>query len=975
MTFRKHFDLNSFALLVENLRWSHNATRGGHPTVFSLRDANGCGYDLEIHKASMVLYRQDEADKRVELARLDHLWNIGTQYTIPRTLHITRNSAGEFEAGFDNIDSVIRCNDTTYTHLQSLTVTYGVYMHGYSVSLGALLLRDDLPAPCYSIPAGSGQVGLIDPELMLHPIRRNNWGTSTVEHLRNSGIQTRLIQSGETADQIAELDILLMPGFAVDERDLGPVLDFLRSGKTLVTVGPLHWNATTPDGQANLHRFFERILGIQKLPPEKSALVVETDQNGILSSLNRKQFALLQLLPQDNSIEKQTLPAYVERLNLATAKYDARNWISRPDRFTGAVVQQTTHHSGEFTGSRFLYIGLPSDTASSILPQLLTSLQKEPTSPLVSPVSQPAEIAVEVTRQNFFQYPGAIFGTLCFAGYYYLDDPIFVEDLEDSGIQVVCYCIPWLFKEKDGEVVDSNRLDQIVEKVGKIGKKLMLDPYAFNFNWKAFSWRPTAVPYHPEFEHRYTDALRKIAERYKDNPTLVAVWASSDTHDCNFRIDRSPAIRKLWADYLKNERKFTLEQLSQRYNRPVNSWDDIPQPTEDSQTPYNIGPLWDDYFSFHVHAYRNYLRHSIQTLRSVIPDLPIMVRGPFIDAALNMSIAAEFPRVAAHIECVETSINTEGFYRSYAQSFNIPITAENGWPKASAPATRMALADYLMGNYAAFTYSFAGPRWARESFPEFRQIAKVKREMAGAEYPQAELGLLLPDATLYASRPPNLSSIEKLPSLELTLERMSYPFTGVSAAFPRFEKIKVLLDSGSNYVFSPQLKEQLTDFIQRGGVFIGFPHSGSFCRDGSSGFLASLNIPARPGKYKIGAGTVILLDDVKHQNPKSLDRLFRQAGLVPTYTIDTSICNTLLDRGKTKYLILFDKTSKLVASFFHESTHQKVVDSLLPQRVTITPEFQFSHVTNAIDGASVPVKNGNITVEIPPTHFMILRFD
>lgn len=975
MTFRKNFDLNTFTLLVENLRWSHNASRGGHPTVFRLRDGGNRGYDLELRDGSMILSRQDGPGKRTELSRLDHLWDPGTQYTIPRTLLLTRNAAGEFEAGFDGIASRLRCRDTSYDHLQSLTVTYGVYMHGYSVSLGALLLRDDIPAAPRSIPAGTGRVGLIDPEPLLHPARRSNWGAATVEILRESGIPAQLIRAGQAAGKLDQLDLLLLPGFAIDERDLGPMLDFLRGGKTLVTVGPLHWKAVTPGGRADLHRFCERFLGTQGLPPEKFALVLEADRDGILSPLNRKQFDRLQLLPQDNSIEKQTLPAYVERLNLATAKYDAHNWISRLDRFTGAVIQQTTHRSGEFAGSRFLYIGLPSDATGPILPQLLSPLLREPAPPPFSPAARPAETAGEVTRKNFFQYPGAIFGTLCFAAYAYLDDPIFVEDLEHSGIQVVCYCVPWLLQEKDGEVVDWNRLDRIVEKVGKMGRKLMLDPYAFNFNWKAFSWRPTAVPYHPGFEQRYTDALRKITERYKNNPTRVAMWASSDTHDCDFRIDRSPEIRKLWADYLKNDRKFTLEQLSQRYNRPVKSWDDVPQPAEDPRIPYNIGPLWDDYFSFHVHAYRNYLRRSIRTLRSVIPDLPITVRGPFIDAALNMSIAAEFPRVATHIECVESSINTEGFYRSYAQSFKIPITAENGWPKASAPATRMALADYLMGNYAALTYSFAGPRWARESFPEFRQIAAVKREMAGAEYPQAELGLLLSDATLYASRPPNLFSIEKLPSLELTLEQMGYPFTGVSAAFPRFGNFKVLLDSGSNYVFSPQLKQQLTDFIRRGGVFIGFPHSGSFCRDGSSGFLTALNIPVRPGKYRIGAGTVILLDDVKRQNPKSLDRIFRQAGLVPPYTLDTSICNTLLERGGTKYLILFDKTPKLVGSFFQESTHQKVVDSLLPQRVTITPEFQFSHVSNAIDGVPIPVKNGNITVELPPTHFLILRFE
>lgn len=974
MTFRKNFDLNTFTLLVENLHWSHNAALGGHPTVFQLRDERDRGYDLEIRNGSMSLSRRDEAGKRTELARIDRLWNPGTQYTIPRTLLFTRNAAGEFEAGFDGLSSKLRCRDASYDHLRTLTVAYGVYMHGYGLSIKGLLLRDDLPAAPRSVPEGSGRVGVIDPEALLHPARRSNWGASTVEALRKSGIPTQWVRAGEAAGKLDRLDLLLLPGFAIAEQDLAPLLAFLRSGKTLVTVGPLQWKAVTPDGQAALHRFCERLLGTRGLPPEKSGLAPEISRDAALRPADLKSADHFQLLPQDNSVEKQTLPDYVERRNLVTAKYEANNWISRTDRFTGAVVQQTAHRAGEFAGCRFLYIGLPPEAVASALPRLLSPLLREPAPRPLPPARIPVPSA-EVTRQNFFNYPGAIFGALCFADYSYLDDPIFVEDLERSGIQVVCYCIPWLLQEKDGEVVDWNRLDQIVAQVGKMGRKLMLDPYAFNFNWKAFSWRPTDVPYHPEFEQRYTDALRKIAERYKNNPTLVAVWGSSHTNDSLFRVNRTPAIRKLWADYLKNDRKFTLEQLSRRYNRPIKSWDDLPQPEEDSRIPYNIGPLWDDYFSFHVHAYRNYLRRSIQALREVIPDLPIAVRGPFIDVALNMSIAAEFPRVAPHIECVETSIDTEGYFRSYALGFHVPITAENGWPKASAPATRMALADYLMGNYAAFTYSFNGPRWARESYPEFRQVAALKPEMAGAEYPHAALGLLLPDATLYASRPANFFSIEKHPSLVLTLEQMSYPFRGVSSAFPRFEDVKVLLDCGANEVFSPQLKQQLADFIRNGGVFIGFPHSGSFCRDGSGGFLTALNLPARPGKYRIGSGTVVLLDEVKRQNPKTLDPVFREAGLVPLCTIEPQVCNTLLERGEAKYLILFDKSSKLVGSFFTESTHQAVVDSLRPKRLVITPSFRFSQVKNAISGARIPAENGSITVELPPTRFLILRFD
>ncbi len=959
----------AFRLTLENFHWSHNAPLGGHPTEIRLLNSLKQGYVITMGATQLALHRQDAPDQRVELARISNLWSAGTGYTVPRTFTAERSPAGEWKLQFSGIDPLLSATDNRYQDMNSVSLTYGVYIHGYSANLGALRLeriedssdRND----------GDARVAILDP-----------WGGSgstgsvaaAAAALRRPDRPIRILPGNSEHPSLSGIDCLIVPGAALAGSDLDAILDYLRRGGKLLLWGKLNWDLSTPAG----HRFCERILGTTRLPQSRECSPLTLTPTGKtlsgLHPLENRKFDNLALLLLDNTIEKQSLLPEVEIINLAEATFSDRNWIQQPDRFTGTPLQLTIHRAGEFSGSRILYAALPleaSDPAfAPVMNALLTCLDTTRESPF-----QASPQAAGLSRRNFFSYPGAVFGSLCFANYGYLDDPIFDEDMDLAEAQVICYCIPWLMTPQDGEIIDWKRLDEIVAAVGRKGRKLMLDPYPYNFNWDAFSWKPKDAVYQPQFEQLFLDALRKIAMRYGDNQTLVAMWCTPYTHSSDFAVYRTPENHRLWIDYLRNVKKFSLEDVNQRYGLSLKSFDEVPFPEEDQSRPFNIGPIWSDYTDFHLDSYQSFLRKAIRTIREVVPDLPLTIRTAFMDPAPSMAVAAEFSDVATHIECLETSINTEGFYRSYALGFGIPITGENGWPKATPAATRMALADYLMGNYAALTYSFDGFRWARASYPEFREVALVKRRMAGSRYPQAELGLLLPDSTLYSSRPANFFSIEKHPSLELTMERLSYPFAGVSSELPRLDGIRVVLDTGTNRVFSPRLKAALTAFLDRGGIFIGFPESGKFTRDGSAGFLATLKLPEKPGEYTVGTGRVILLDDVTKQTPDSLQQLFERLELKRPVTISVPVSNTLLERETERFLILFDKQTKLVGSFFKESTHAAKLAQLPSQTLTITPHFDFSRVVNAVDETPIPVENGSVKVELPPSRFLILRFE
>jgi len=987
LRFKKDFSVDQFYLLVEKISWSHNSPAGGHPTQVKMLNRDGAGYIVSIVAGKLSLLVTDGKGEPKVLAQTKDLWRGNEGYTQNRDLYFARNADGEIEVKLTGMDAPLKVKDDTVKTLNDLVITYGVFIHGYSLKIGGVTLRNDPATAAGAFSASPDAViGVIDAEAGLNAVKQRNLATVAALKLQKKNYKIAVIPGGELASRMDQFELIIVPGNYLNENDLPALLDFLRRGKAVILWGAPKWTVAAPESLAAQHRFYERILGVWQTPELKNcnppAVTAAAKAYPKLAQIDYSQLQTLPLLDRDNTISKQALLPDVKKTSLLDASYEAPNWISQKDRFTGTVLQKLEFESGEFAGSRVIYCALPLTGSSPANPDqtqfadfMATLADIATVKTVTAPGIKPFQPPFALTRQNLFDNRQAAYATLCFASYAYLDDPIFVEDLNLADMQVVCYCIPWLFQQTGGEIVDWQRLDEIVNKVGSMGKKLMLDPYPWNFRADSFAWKGNNPGYVPEVETVYLDALQKIAKRYQNNPTLAAMWITPYTHEADFHVYQTPEVKKLWNHYLLNVRKFTVEELVKRYRIALAPGQEIPLPAENPDQKYNIGPMWNDYFDFHLYYYQNFVRKSIQTVRQSIPDLPLTIRCAFMDPALSMEVASEFQNVAAHIECIETSINTEGFFRSYGLGFGIPLTAENGWPKCSPAATRMALADYLMGNYALLTYSFGGPRWARESYGDFQQVAKIKAEMGKTVYPECELGLLLPDSTLYASKPANFFSIEKMKSLELTLEQMTYPFAGVSAERPRFNRLKVILDANTNKVFSPLLKKELAKWIADGGTFVMFPGAGEFCRDGSGAFTGQLDIKNQPGEYRVGKGKVVILDNIDNYGPPELDRLFARLGLRPTHVLSTPVCNTLLLNGDKKYLIMFDKQRQLVGSFFTESTHEAVVKSLAAKTVEITPAFKFVKATDMMTGQPLPVKQGKVAVKVEGARMAVVKFE
>ena len=1003
--------VNSFVTVVDELSWGSPEGIGGSPTTIAMTDADGNGYAVHLESGAMQLQRLNrrEATPLGDPVKITG-WPEGGK--AKNRLIFARNADGAMLARLEGaIQSELEVRDDAWKSFGRFRMGYGVFVWGYGCQTNRLFIKtfDGAEAePAGADPAHwSGRhLAVFDADSAYDPVFRSGKAAMMAEQLRRAGATVELI-APEKLESIAsrsDLTALIIPDSALGVSDLKGIEAWIRSGRPIVFLTPVDWTESLQkkgipiEGELRdrLRRMNERIFGYSMRMPIHSNLLdggkVEVLPAGKthLGELAGAAVPRAQVVPLYNSCLKQALGPEVAVENWLAVRTRERNWIQQEDIFVGIVAQLQRHTGGEYAGARVFFSGLPLDGSSPWNPAraafvghlnaVLSALE------CTFEVRERQAVALpelpKLTRENFFNYPGAIMGALCFGNYDYLDDNrIFAEDMAAGGFEMACYCVPWLLTaDENGEVVDWKRLDWIVEQCGRLGRKLMLDPYPVLFDWGHYQWRKGKAGFNPAFRPIYLDALKRIVERYKDNDTLVAMWATSYTGDMDFAStvnDKTPELLAMWQQWLQ-KRYGEIGKLNARYQSGYAGFDQIPFPEVKGEGPFNIGPEWYDFSEFHIESYQEFLRDSIRTIRSVAPTMPLTTRGGFMDVAVTMEVAAEFPGVAAHSECVETTYDTEGFFRSLGRSFEIPITAENGWPKASAPAMRMALSDYLMGDYSAYTYSFDGPRWARDVYDDFRRAASARAVMKNAHYPaEAEVGLLVCDTTLLASRPPSFMSVEKLPHLQSALESCGFPFIGVSAQHPRFKTLKVIIDDGVNQVFTPEFRDQLLDWIEAGGIFVAFPSTGSFTFDGSESFRRKAELPAEAGTFRRGRGRIIQLEKVPARDPETIVKLLTELGMKPDVTLDPMVPNAMLKSadGSEQFLILFDKSPELVGSFFTESTHAAALARLPERNYTIRPARAARSAVELFTGETLtPDETGAFHLTVPPAELRVIQF-
>ncbi len=877
------------------------------------------------------------------------------------------------------------------------------------------------PPPRWSGPAI--RVGVVDCDSLPPCGRIPGLARAVAVALRRAGLSAvRRIEPGTLAAEVAAdaPDVLVMtgPGYALT--DAPAVIAHLKRGNALwlISAAPIFSRPMRrePDGTwravpaAAPPPLLERILGVPAgMPPgsgQQSIHPLALDRPVFeLTPAGRTLWPFLPAalpavkcgyLAADDSTCRPCFPPWVTVTPLLRFRYVKKNWIGQKDRFTGWPMALLSHHAGPFAGARILFSGLSNDPQSMVAPgnpafgavvvACLRRLGAPAARRSLDAGASPRSGLPALTRANYLDYPGAVFLPIRFGGGI-PEDPNFQDDMRCAGFAAILIGIPWLEKPAGptGAVIDWRVTDRAVTAAAKHGARAVFDPY--NFNWGRFrGWTGVQSIHNPLFRDRFARAMQELAGRYARNPTVVALYATPWTGTYGFRVDRSAQGRAAWRRFARTTLDLSLAQAGQRYGAPLKTWNDLPLPAPNQAEPFNIGTLRADYLRFHNNAYDRFMRQVIHAIRRETPDMPILLRGPYFEVSINMRLAAAFRNVAPHCECVETTVDVEGYFRSLGLRFGVPISAENGWPKSRGGPLRMALADYLLGGYADFQYSFDGPSWARPSVLDFRAAARAARVLrgAGARYPRADLALLIPDTTLWASRPPNFFSMEGKPHIEFFMERLGFPFEGVSAQYPRLDGLRILIDDGGNRVLTAACRDALAAWVRAGGTLVVFPHTGEYTLEGGGPTLATalgLVFTVQPGRvretFRVGKGRVVLLPAVPGGKDRAgidrFEKLLVRLGAARPVEIQPRVNNACFEAGDKTYVVLYNKSRKYVGAFFRESTLPAVERALPDLVLTLRPHFRIRGAMDVGSGTRLEVRNGEVRVALPATRWKVIE--
>jgi hypothetical protein len=360
-----------------------------------------------------------------------------------------------------------------------------------------------------------------------------------------------------------------------------------------------------------------------------------------------------------------------------------------------------------------------------------------------------------------------------------------------------------------------------------------------------------------------------------------------------------------------------------------------------------------------------------------------MVRGNYLDVGIHFKLAAEFTNVAPHCECVETTFDTEGYFRGLGLSFGVPISAENGWPKSRGGPLRMALADYLLGGYSTFLYSFGGPGFARPGILDFHKTQQLARTLRAARYPKSSLALLIPDTTLYASEPPSFFTMEVLPHLEFAMERFGFNFRAVSAQFPDFKGLTILIDDGSNFVLTPECRKKIAEWVRGGGTLVVFPKTGKYdLAGGGESLEKEFKFAFDPQKepfriIPVGKGRVIIFSEVPVQkNTLTLfETMLVKIGAQREVVVTPRVNSACFQNGNKTYLVVCNKSAGYVGSYFRESSLARTEASLPNLELKVKPTFEFKRARDLVTGKNLEIKSGTATVSLPKTEFTVIEFE
>ncbi|MBQ7257806.1 MAG: hypothetical protein IJS60_08950 [Abditibacteriota bacterium] len=681
-------------------------------------------------------------------------------------------------------------------------------------------------------------------------------------------------------------------------------------------------------------------------------------------------------LTVDDSIWLNQQYPWVDYKPLITFDYIANNWVFLDRPFKGSVVSEFVHHAGDYAGSVMIFASMSTSGNSLINPNggaygyFVTSLVKEASKKVKidKDIDKIPPASFQVTRQNFFHNDFKIMGGLNFDGCDMSDEDN-IYAIKRMGYNCILIGIPWTNeKNREGYYIDFDKCDKWIKDAEKLKIGIIFDPYCFG--WNRFGWSQTdngkqagRYLYNKTFKDLFALQMKGLCERYKDSPALLAVFATPDTDIFGFGYpDDSEVTKEAWAKYAKAHNLNTS----------------LPQkPTEKGTfmlTPEN--EAWVDCWYENVD---DFMTKACDTIREVIPDLPILLRGSYLDASQGFKFAEKYDNIGPYCECMETSVDVEAYFRGLSITYDTTIGGENGWPKERGVPLRMTMADVLLGGYKYYLYSFAAVPYAQPGVLEFDALSKVWGNVINADRIEGNTAMLISDSTIWTSPEGNFFHIEGRKSSGYIMERLGIGFGAVSAHFmDNIDKYKVIVDNGANDVLTKRSREKLVKWIENGGSLVCYPWTGRFDMSGINETLpGALGIKFEPGEYSVGKGKVIVLSEVgtDDKDYNMLKEALIKAGSEVTVSQDIPISSTAYKKGDNIYYVYFNKRKEVVSSFFSEERRPATEAALTETEVNIDLPEGKTKATELVTGKELKVVDGKTTLTIPPSWYALVKFE
>ena len=136
----------------------------------------------------------------------------------------------------------------------------------------------------------------------------------------------------------------------------------------------------------------------------------------------------------------------------------------------------------------------------------------------------------------------------------------------------------------------------------------------------------------PIYREKTANINTKLAERYKDNPGII-LWHISNEYggECHCEL-----CQEAFREYLKKKYDNDLDKLNHAWwtgfwSHTVTDWSQIHSPGPNGEPEYVIQGLYVDWKEFVTYQTADFMRHEINAVKAVTPDIPVTANfmGPY----------------------------------------------------------------------------------------------------------------------------------------------------------------------------------------------------------------------------------------------------------------------------------------------------------------------------------------------------------